>query len=216
MKYTIKIPAISINFTTKQFKRLKGNGLLNFEKASIFFILSIGLSLNACQESSEVQRQNEPIELQSQEDKLAYTKNHLKVLGQAAASMAQEPDFRGILYQGIEQQFDGDYNVLFETLVNSTIDNVPTGARMATSLNTENKFYEALEAFKGIEGTDFYPQIYIPFYEELKEKQVHANARVFSTDSSPVMILKMFSQATCLMKLVNWKKQALWLMKRMP
>lgn len=174
-------------FLTQQFKTMKSNCLLSFTKARMVFVLSIVLTINACDESSEVQKQTESIELQSQEDQMAYAKNHLKVLGQAAANVAKEPEFREMLYQEIEKQFDGDYNVLFETLANSTIDNVPTGARMATTVITEYDIYEALEAFKGIEGADFYPQIYIPFYEELKEQKT--NSRVLTTDSNPVIVL---------------------------
>jgi hypothetical protein len=168
---------------------MKNYDLLSFTKTKMVFVLSIVLTLNACQESIEVQKQDDPIELQSQESQKAYAKNHLRVLGQAAIGIAKEPEFREILYPEIEKQFDGDYNVLFETMVNSTIDNVSTGARMAMSLKTEDNFYDALDAFKGIAGTDYYPQIYIPFYEELKEKQTNTNARVLSTDTDPVIVL---------------------------
>ncbi len=56
-------------------------------------------------------------------------------------------------------------------------------------LNKGKKFTEAVNAFKNIDGTDFFPQIYIPFYEELKAEKMNSNARVLTTDSDPVIVL---------------------------
>lgn len=168
---------------------MKNNRLLNFARARMAFVISIALVFNGCQEGLEVQKNDLSIELQPHDNQIAYTKNHLKVLGQAAAGLAKSSEFREILYQEIEKQFDGDYNVLFETLANSTVDNVPTGVRMAASLKTEESYYAALKAFKNIEGTDFYPQIYIPFYEKLKDKKANSNARVLSVESEPIIVL---------------------------
>lgn len=45
-----------------------------------------------------------------------YTQGNLNTLGMAALSIADDPEFREIVYKEIEKQFDWDYNVLFETL----------------------------------------------------------------------------------------------------
>jgi len=113
------------------------------------------------------------------------------VLGQAALRMADDPQFRSVLYQEIEKQFDGDYNVLFEHLqyVRQRQNTYP-GARMTDTHEIGAGFLESIDAFKGIEGTDYYPQIYIPYYEALNERKGgSANMRVSSDHLSPVLVL---------------------------
>ncbi len=64
------------------------------------------------------------------------------------------------------------------------------GARMDDMSKTEGNIEQALNKFRGIEGRDFYPQIYIPFYEEAKERRL-ANplAKEALVAEDPVVVL---------------------------
>jgi hypothetical protein len=122
-------------------------------------------------------------------DKVAYTEKHLKTLAKSALSLSKDSEFRQMVYDEIDKQFDGDFNVLFETLsATPGSDNSIYGIKMAKTFNSPHIFSTALHAFKDIEETNYFPQIYIPFYEELKERKSSANSRLLSVESDPVII----------------------------
>lgn len=179
------------NYLTKTFRTMKTMATNIFKKTRLIaFALAIGLLFTACQENFEFEKTEQLIEFQSYENQIIFTQGNLNTLGMAALSIADDPEFREIVYKEIEKQFDGDYNVLFETLSQvQTSDQSTIGARMAATSKIDEKLYLAMEAFKSIEGKDYYPQIYIPFYEELKEKKVSSNAKVLSPENEPVIVL---------------------------
>ncbi len=84
-------------------------------------------------------------------------------------NLALNQQDRQMVYQEVEKQFDGDYNVLLETLI---------AQKMAANRSKPN---ETLQVFDR-QIKDFtqqvmkeskeqvYPQIFIPFYEDLKQK----------------------------------------------
>lgn len=145
----------------------------------------------SCEKEENVQvLENEVAPEATISEPLAYTEQNLKVLGKAAASLSDDPEFRKILYSEIEKQFDGEYNVLFETLAEKpSSKSTSIGKRMSTTSKTGKGFFKAQQAFKGIEDTDYYPQIYIPFFEELKAKKENNNAKVLSTEKEPVIVI---------------------------
>lgn len=170
---------------------MKTTATFIFKKTRLIaFALAIGLLFTVCEENFEFEKTEQLIEFQSYENQIIFTQGNLNTLGMAALSIADDPEFREIVYKEIEKQFDGDYNVLFETLSQvQTSDQSTIGARMAATSEIDEKLYLAMEAFKNIEGIDYFPQIYIPFYEELKEKKVSSNAKVLSPENEPVIVL---------------------------
>lgn len=68
--------------------------------------------------------------------------------------------FKILLYKEVEKQFDGDYNVLIETLLN---DSDVFSLDISSSSNRVN--FE-------MQDEGIYPHVFIPFYEELKSKGV--------------------------------------------
>ncbi len=90
-------------------------------------------------------------------------------LAKSTWNLALNQQDRKMVYQEVEKQFDGDYNVLLETLITR---------KMAANRSKPN---EALQVFDS-QIKDFtqqvmkeskervYPQIFIPFYEDLKQK----------------------------------------------
>jgi hypothetical protein len=105
----------------------------------------------------------------SPEEKVAYFEYHLGAIGQSALLMADHAAFRQALYQGIDQKFDGETNVLVKDLLArqpALADQWDQAARRLGFGGVEN----ALAAFQGLNQRNSYPQLYIPFYDELKEK----------------------------------------------
>lgn len=85
--------------------------------------------------------------------------SNLSRIGEAILKQNDE-EFKLKVYQHVEEQFDGDFNVLLTSLLsNSQIQksaNLGEAARMLDTFNEESE----------------HPQIYIPFYEELKEQGI--------------------------------------------
>lgn len=158
-----------------------------------FLTASIGMvfSFNSCEENFVPEKADVRIELQSYENQVAFVEQHLKTLGQSILSMVNDLEFREIVYQQIEKRVDGDDNVLIETLSKIPTSSRKTiGARMDESVNIEGNVGRALAQFKGIEGRDLYPQIYIPFYENVKQRrEANPQTRLALVQESPKIVL---------------------------
>jgi len=57
------------------------------------------------------------------------------------------------------------------------------------NLSIDGDIATSSNAFKNIEEENFYPQVYIPFYEELKENKTNTNSRTLSTDKNPTIVV---------------------------
>ena len=96
---------------------MKTTATFIFKKTRLIaFALAIGLLFTVCEENFEFEKTEQLIEFQSYENQIIFTQGNLNTLGMAALSIADDPEFREIVYKEIEKQFDWDYNVLFETL----------------------------------------------------------------------------------------------------
>lgn len=116
---------------------------------------------------------SKPLKQMSQEDLMVHYRNNLFSLGNMTAQLGKEEAFRKLMYEKIEQKFDGDYNVLFHHLSKATINGSPVLDKMmqaSGSARVRISAENAMNAFINFDGEDFYPQIYIPFYEELKQR----------------------------------------------
>jgi len=121
-------------------------------------------------------------------EQIEYLTSHLTILGKSALQAAKKESFKQELYAEVEKQFDGDYNVLFETLkAKLSNDKGLFGARLSGISNEDLE--QSLNAFKGIDGDDFFPQIYIPHFEELKEQNIKTNSRVLTENSDPIIVI---------------------------
>ncbi|WPR77727.1 hypothetical protein [Algoriphagus sp. NG3] len=65
-------------------------------------------------------------------------------------------NFKEFLYGEIEKQFDGDYNVLIDVLLEKNVNSKSKAVGFSKRIIDE------------FQSQDIYPQIFIPFYEELK------------------------------------------------
>jgi len=109
---------------------------------------------------------NVPIEehILSVTEEIEYTRENLKAYGRSVLALQGEKDFKKKFYALVEESFDGERNVLFKTLLQE--EKSPMARRLQTELQKNGNV--ALRAFDNIEGKNYYPQIFVPFYDELK------------------------------------------------
>ncbi len=131
-----------------------------------------------------------PIESQSYEAQVAYTEKNLKSLGQSLLKASKDNAFRKAVYKGVEEKFDDNYNVLIEVLANRKIEGGDDARARVLSYGTEEDvFDDALNAFLNIDSTNYYPQIFIPYYEELGINSIESNSRVAFAESEPTIVI---------------------------
>jgi len=115
-----------------------------------------------------------PVNLSSARQATEYTDQHLKVLGKLVLGLSKNERFRSILYKQIEEKFDGDYNALFEVLETeiSMSMNENVTKSFFTQNSIESNWHFSKDAFKKKSLAnvpyDMFPQVFIPFYSELK------------------------------------------------
>lgn len=136
----------------------------------LFFGLALSMVLFACQDESTIEEIPQKSS-ESLEDPVAYTVFHFQNLGAEIAKLTNDPDFRNLVYTEIDKKFDGDNNVLLETLSKELTTS--SNGRVAGALSGNEKFLTSLEAFKDIEGENYYPQILSRFMKNLRKKVHH-------------------------------------------
>lgn len=135
--------------------------------------------LHSCQDIGETLHDNASLPTVIPE---AEAGSNLAIIGHAVLRLSADPEFRNVVYREIEKQFDGDNNVLLETLLE------PHLAAKMNNKTDATEFKNALNSFYENDGMKRYPQIYIPFYEELKEKKRSGDARILTPASAPIIV----------------------------
>ncbi|NOU16981.1 MAG: hypothetical protein HOO91_05420 [Bacteroidales bacterium] len=92
----------------------------------------------------------------------------LNILSMGILGASDDELVKEILYKEVEKKFDGEYNVLFNTLISECRKNgVDLIGIMQKHLNTmgyNENIEEVLKSFQNVEGVNYYPQVYVPFY----------------------------------------------------
>jgi hypothetical protein len=113
-----------------------------------------------------------PITSQSAQNQIDFANKHLKQITEGIALLAKDKDFVSFVQTEAKKKFDGEYEVLIQDLQkNSTW-------RQKMNMPIINN---ALNAFKNIEGANYYPQIYIPKFQH--EEDMKADNNYTSTNS---------------------------------
>lgn len=112
--------------------------------------------------NTEIEPQNSSTRIDP--ETLSTTTQMFVPLAEVAWEFVQNSESRNLVYNEVEKQFDGDDNVLFSKLIQ---DQSPNGRLIKSE--TVQKAATASKAFESVDALDpVFPQIYIPFYEELK------------------------------------------------
>ena len=135
-------------------------------KKLLIFIVCLS-AIVSCKKTDKMIESNLPVPITSQSAKnqIEYAKIHLKQITELIAVLAKDKDFVSFVQTEAKKKFDGEYEVLIQDLQkNST---------WREKMNLP-KINNALNAFKNIDGANYYPQIYIPKFqheEDMKEEK---------------------------------------------
>jgi len=157
----------------------------NFTKLIGVIVLLTTCIVASCTKGSvevldqDVNSKSARIPSRTQTDVFNQIQPYLDVLGKKMMWVANDTKARTILYKEIEYKFDGDYNVLLEKLIDkyklANFDNDKNLQLTKFDSAINSDFNEVLTKFKKntfkleARGTELYPQLFIPFYEELKK-----------------------------------------------
>ncbi len=117
------------------------------------------------QEENIVQELTQSLSFMNDNQSFAYDK--LKKLGDIILQCSKYENVRNTIYSNIENKFDGENEVLIKTLIEKKV--ISNNSEFVSSTDLENIGIN-LAAFKNIESQNYFPQIFIPFYDELKAK----------------------------------------------
>ncbi|WP_128546990.1 hypothetical protein [Larkinella soli] len=150
------------------------NSSIKFWSSTFAILGSFSFLLSACKEPAVIETSKEIVNAEKRiEDPHNYTRENLSKIGRGVMfSISRNEALKSLLYQEIEKQFDGDYNVLIETLEKTnSLFKLKNNIELANnSPMGRTSGDDVLKAFEGIEGNTYFPQVYIPFYENLKKK----------------------------------------------
>lgn len=96
-----------------------------------------------------------PLEL-SQEEQFVYVEDNLKIIAEELAPAFTSKNLKRLIYNKVNEQFDGEHNVLVKDLLHESEFSEFLTPRME----------EALAAFQNIGEENFYPHIYIPNFDQ--------------------------------------------------
>ncbi|MEQ1555001.1 MAG: hypothetical protein ABL929_12520 [Ferruginibacter sp.] len=117
---------------------------------------------------------NNSITSKSAAEQIKYAEINLKKIGSEIAKLTANPAFINFVHTEVNKKFDGEYEVLVEDLSKN-----PT---FGNQLNSA-KLNEGLNAFKNLEGENFFPHIYLPKFRHNEDLQINNTASKFIVDS---------------------------------
>jgi hypothetical protein len=149
---------------------------------SIFFNTS-------CNVQDDLSENRNLIDTKSYEEQVDYVKSNLKNIGTELALLVNDESIKEIVYDQVERRFDGDYNVLIEHLIDSISQSYSSSRISSVSAKSIQDINLSLERFKGIGQNNYYPQIYIPFFESLKTRNAGRSNAKLDTQTPPMFVL---------------------------
>jgi hypothetical protein len=100
-----------------------------------------------------------------------FTTKNLTYISKGVAKLSEDKDFKVLLYSEIDKRFDGDDNVLIETLNKKLKLKNKSLLEVIKEMNNESDIENAkkvYDSFKNINKLEYFPQIFIPNYSNLK------------------------------------------------
>lgn len=128
-------------------------------------------SIIACKKTDNFSEENKvPVTSQSVQKQIEFGNKQLKQITQGVAMLAKDKEFISFVHKEVKKKFDGEYEVLIQDLQR----NSNWSQKMDLPI-----INDALNAFKNIDGSNYYPQIYIPKFqndEDLKRLKSNEGA----------------------------------------
>lgn len=134
-----------------------------WEKYTLISLIALSYTLISCKKEAK-ERVINPVTYKSYEEQVLYVQSELKSIAQVINKISGlQAGFNQQVRDIAAKKFDGNTNVLIKTIVES---------RLIASSDLERELKEKLKSFEGIEGHNYYPQIFIPRLEaDVAQKQ---------------------------------------------
>lgn len=164
------------------------------KKVTAFFLVMLFtvISISSCNEDIITDRnlidqailEKKAILEANYDERANYQNSSLTTLGKSVLLLLEEKDFKNLVYEEVSKEFDGDYNVLLETIFNneairSRKNDINAILNEGDVSMTVNEALSALD-FTDIDSVKYFPQIFIPFFEEHQDQGI-LNGRTSST-----------------------------------
>lgn len=111
------------------------------------------------------------ISKETYEMQVKYAETHLKVLGSAIIQLARYDEFVKKVNSEVNKKFDGDFDVLIENIISKHTFSNRELQSMIEALRNSDEFQKSLNAFKGIDDRNYFPQVHVPFLDSKKMQQ---------------------------------------------
>lgn len=152
---------------------------LNISRLLSYF--AIAVFITGCQKETSLPaaETEKSIAKLSIEKQYAYVREYLKAVATGLAPLFKDPTFIEYLHTEAAKRFDGDNNVLIKKI----LENPVYGQRI-----NNPRMLAALNAFKGLDGENWYPQIYIPFFNKHEANRKNSASRTEVVEGTKVVI----------------------------
>lgn len=170
---------------------------LKIKQAILFSLMVIVLVIGACKKEQLITEDEVKLNtlksFSTQQEAINYTADNLKIIGESLLSLTDISTFRSQCYTWMDTHFDGDNDVLFKTIhdnyTNNNNDYATLVNQRLSSKYTSSALSNAYQAFNNIDGENYYPQLFIPYYEELKADNIIGTA-------APILIISAIDDPT--------------------
>lgn len=167
------------------------------KKIVLFATLVTLVFLGGCKKEQAIVNEDKNLNalksFSTQQEAINYTADNLKIIGESLLSLTDISTFRSQCYTWMDTHFDGDNDVLFETIhdnyTNNNNDYATLVNQRLSSKYSSSALSTAYQAFNNIDGENYYPQLFIPYYEELKSDNVIGTM-------SPVLVISPIDDPT--------------------
>ena len=113
-------------------------------------------------------------------DEDTVVKSRLSSMLQPLLNFAANPAFRNVVNNGVARRFDGDDNVL----LTDVIRDAELAGAVAVGSPEWQSFKATVSSFQNVNGTAYYPQIYIPTFQDGAMPGTAVTMAAFETDLS--------------------------------
>jgi hypothetical protein len=145
----------------------------------ILLSITIVIAFLSCKKNDSFSQESKiDITSKTYNEQIEYADSHLKVIGTEIAKLATDKNFVTFIHEEVKKKFDTEYEVL--------VNDLKKNANWSDKLNIKT-LNESLDAFKNIEGSTFYPQIYIPRFQNDEDYPNSTNSKPDAAISNQIV-----------------------------
>ncbi len=130
-------------------------------KKILYYIIAVfTLAIVSCQKNNLSNEQILSNFSKTPEAQIKFAEEQLKSIASEIGILTKDPEFINFIHAEVSKKFDAEYEVL--------IKDIQKGNKWSNQLQS-SKIEEALKSFINFEGSNFFPQIYIPKLQRIED-----------------------------------------------